>query len=387
MTIDKILITVILTLLIIGVAVVAQEELPGAGTTPDSWIYGLDRAWERIRMFFTFDRADKAKLHLQFAGERLAEANEMVKRGKPEFVQDLMKDHEEEMNETEKKVEGLRGLGRNITALVEHVSNVTYKHILVLEEVLEKVPEQAKPAIERAINVSLKGHETAIIRLSENLPEKAAEFRMRFAESRLEKVMIKALEGRVKEAEEFAEEYEEEIDQSINLTEKAEKLGRNVTLLAEHVCNMTYKHILVLERVLANVSEQAKPTIEHAMNASIKGHENCAEKIKEGVGQIIREIRKISCEENVDCARLVCPMILGYDTTICYEGACKCGAKWEIVNETEWKERFNETLTREVKTTIEKIEQMYNQTKIKEEIKQTTLATLMVSSSQSFNIS
>ncbi len=362
MKIDKILITVILTLSIIGVAVVAQEELPRAGTTPDSWLYGLDRAWERIRMFFTFNRADKAKLHLQFAGERLAEANEMVRRGKPEFIQDLMKEHEAEINQTENEVEGLRVLGRNITALVEHVSNVTYKHILVLEEVLEKVPEQAKPAIAKAINVSLKGHETAIIRLSENLPEKAAEFRMRFAESRLEKVRVKALEGKVEEAEELAEEYEEEINKSINLTEKAEGLGRNVTLLAEHVCNMTYKHILVLERVLANVSEQAKPAIEHAINASMKGHENCAEKIKERIGQIISEIRKTNCTVNADCAHLGCPRVWGNDTTLCHEGKCKCGAKWEIVNATEWRERFNETLTPKVQRTVERIREMYEST-------------------------
>lgn len=249
---SKILVVFVLGLLASSLTVLAQEELPPAGITPDSWLYGLEKAWERIRMFFTFDSEGKAKLHLQFASERLAEANEMVGKGKPEFVQDLLKEHETEINETEKEVEGLRALGRNIT------------------------------------------------------------------------------------------------------------------LLAEHVCNMTYKHIDVLERVLANVSEQAKPAIERAINASIKGHENCAEKIKERIGQIISEIRTTSCEENADCAHLVCPMVLGYDTPLCHEGKCKCGAKWEIVNATEWRERFNETLTQEVQKRIEETKRIYNQTRIEE---------------------
>jgi hypothetical protein len=370
---NRILITLFLSILVTASTVLAQEELPPAGITPDSRLYGLEKAWERIRMFFTFDPEGKAKLHLQFASERLAEAKEMVRRGKPEFVQDLMKEHEAEINETEKEVEGLRALGRNITALVEHVSNVTYKHILVLEEVLEKVPEQAKPAITKAINASLKGHDTAIARLSENMPERAAEFTMRFAESRIEKARVKALEGKVRETEGFVENYEEEINEIINLTEKAEGLGRNVTALAEHVCNMTYKHIDVLEKVLANVSEQAKPAIEHAINASMKGHENCVEKIKERIGLIISEIRTTSCEEDADCAHLVCPMVLGYDTPICHEGKCKCGAKWEIVNATEWRERFNETLTQEVQKRIEEAKRMYNRTRIEEIVKETLI--------------
>jgi uncharacterized protein YeaO (DUF488 family) len=363
---NKLLLTLLLSILVTTSTVLAQEELPPAGITPDSWLYGLEKIWEKIQLFFTFDSEGKAKLHLQFASERLAEANEMIRKGKPEFVQDLMKEHEKEINETEKEIENLKTLGRNITTLIEHVSNVTYKHILILEEVLEKVPEQAKPAIAKAINVSLKGHETAIARLSENLPERAAELRMRFAESRLEKAKTKALEEKIKETEEFVKDYEKEINETTNLVEKAEGLGKNVTALAEYVCNMTYKHILVLEKVLINVSEQAKPAIEHAINVSLKGHENCVEKIKERIEQIISKTRTISCEKNVDCAHLICPMVVGYDTPICEEGKCKCGAKWEIVNATEWKERFNETLTQEVQKGIEEIEQMYNQTRIKE---------------------
>lgn len=355
----------VLIISLIMISSVFAQELPGAGITPDSWLYGLDKAFERIQLLLTFDRASKAKLHLQFASERLAEANEMVRRGKPEFVQSLMKEHETEINETENEVKGLRAIGRNITLLVEHVSNVTYKHILVLEEVLERVPEQAKPAIEKAIDVSKKGHETAIEKLSEDLPEMAAEFIMKFAESRLERAKKKVLEERIEEAEELVEDYEEEINKSINLTERAEGLGRNVTALAEHVCDMTYKHISVLERVLANVSEQAKPAIEHAINASMRGHENCMKRLQERIGLIMSEVRRTACTTDADCRDLICPMVIGSDTPICREGRCACGPRWEL-NRTEWRERFKEEFTTGIQERIEKIEKIYQETEIEE---------------------
>ncbi|MDI6798656.1 MAG: DUF5667 domain-containing protein [Candidatus Aenigmarchaeota archaeon] len=408
-----------MTILVIGMlstSVIAQE-LPGAGITPDSWLYGFDRFFERVQLFFTFDPAAKARLRLQFAGERIAEANEMVRRGKPEFVQDLMREHELELSEAEKEVEGLRAVGRNVTLLVEHISNVTYRHITVLEEVLEKSPEQAKPAIEHAINASMKEHETAIEGLSEDLPERATELLMRLAENRLGRANRKVLERRIEEAGKVIEDYERVMNKSIDMTEKTEGLGRNVTALAEHVCNMTYKHILVLERVLANVSEEAKPAIEHAINASMKGHENCMNRIlriinksvekgkwkactsdeeceeiltycpvefgfevkchiplnrTEGICHCWPKWRKlwINCTTDADCRNLICPMVIGSDTPICEANRCICGARWEMANRTEWRERFGEELTSEVQERIEKIEEMYNRTEIERRIEE-----------------
>jgi len=42
------------------------------------------------------------------------------------------------------------------------VGRATSKHLEVLAEVYEKVPEQAKPAIENAMKASVKGHEKAV---------------------------------------------------------------------------------------------------------------------------------------------------------------------------------------------------------------------------------
>ncbi|MCR4342433.1 MAG: DUF5667 domain-containing protein, partial [Patescibacteria group bacterium] len=45
-------------------------QLPSAGITPESSFYFLDRLGENLRQFFTFNPEAKAKLQIEFAGER-----------------------------------------------------------------------------------------------------------------------------------------------------------------------------------------------------------------------------------------------------------------------------------------------------------------------------
>lgn len=158
----KHLLASLLVLVSLVLSVVADEELPDPGVTPDSMLYGLDRAFERISLALTFDRAAKAEKRLQIASERISELKAMVDKGKPEFVEKLKEDYEEELNEAESDMEAARALGKNVTLLAEHVANATSKHIAVLERVLDKVPDQAKSAILHAINVSQRGHQRAV---------------------------------------------------------------------------------------------------------------------------------------------------------------------------------------------------------------------------------
>ncbi|TSC66403.1 MAG: hypothetical protein G01um101477_105 [Candidatus Doudnabacteria bacterium Gr01-1014_77] len=58
----------------------AQVTLPSAGLTPSSPFYFLDRFGENLRQFFTFNRETKAKLQIEFAGERIAEIKIMVEK-------------------------------------------------------------------------------------------------------------------------------------------------------------------------------------------------------------------------------------------------------------------------------------------------------------------
>ena len=57
-----------------------QITLPSAGLTPESSFYFLDRLGENLRQFFTFNPEAKAKLQIEFAGERIAEIKVMVEK-------------------------------------------------------------------------------------------------------------------------------------------------------------------------------------------------------------------------------------------------------------------------------------------------------------------
>lgn len=56
----------------------SQTTLPSAGLTPESSFYFLDRLGENLRQFFTFNPEAKAKLQIEFAGERIAEIKVIV---------------------------------------------------------------------------------------------------------------------------------------------------------------------------------------------------------------------------------------------------------------------------------------------------------------------
>lgn len=69
--------------LLAGNAVFAQDPqiaLPSAGLTPNSSFYFLDRLGENLRQFFTFNQEAKARLQIEFAGERIAEIKVMVEK-------------------------------------------------------------------------------------------------------------------------------------------------------------------------------------------------------------------------------------------------------------------------------------------------------------------
>ena len=54
---------------------------------------------------------------------------------------------------------------------------------------------------------------------------------------------------------------------------------------------------------------------------------------------------RMNCTDDSECRWLKCPMILSSDTPVCVNNRCTCGARWQLKNATEWKERFKQELT------------------------------------------
>ena len=107
----KILSLIVYIFLLIGmISVSAQEETETSedtdkGVTPDSALYGLDRAAERISLLLTFNKASKAKKGLEHAQERVLEAKKLVKLNKFEHLERLKEEHKKDLEKVKLNLE------------------------------------------------------------------------------------------------------------------------------------------------------------------------------------------------------------------------------------------------------------------------------------------
>jgi len=127
-----------------------KDELPPglqrAGMVPGNPFYGFKRAFERAELAVTFNEEKKTEKKLKFAERRLAEAAKLKQRGDENGSRKLAEEYQKTVEEVSKQ-----------PGQAEKVRNRTEKHREVLEDVLNKTPDQANQGIERAMNRSETG--------------------------------------------------------------------------------------------------------------------------------------------------------------------------------------------------------------------------------------
>jgi hypothetical protein len=169
--VNKTITSVLIGLLLFsGVASAQTSELPSAGITPGSPFFFLERFFEGIGTFFTFGEANKARRLIAFAEERLAEAKVLSERGDSDNVERASELYEEQFSEAQERAERSRD-----TEALARVTEATSKHFAVLEDVIERVPEQAKESVRRALENSKQGQVAALQALSGVNPDRAVE--------------------------------------------------------------------------------------------------------------------------------------------------------------------------------------------------------------------
>jgi len=283
---------VFILLLVPTIAIAQEEELPDAGTTPDSILYGLDKAFESISLALTFNKAAKAEKRLQMASERLSELKVMTDKGKPEYFDDLADEYDNNIRAANEIATTAKLLREDKSKLTELVALATSKHLSVLDKVKENVPEQAKEAITKAKEASMNGQKNALKALSEDKPEKAAEIHSKAAEARLNRAKEKAEENEVEEVEDEIEEFEKLANFGNEISQIAQGLGKDTTTVDQLVAKATTRHLDVLAEVYAKVPDQAKAAIESAMAKSTIAREKSVEALKNkgALGNIPEEV-------------------------------------------------------------------------------------------------
>ena len=161
------LIIISLTLIIFtGIALAQAVELPDPGILPDNPFYFLKSFFEEIGTFFTIGELAKTERFLNLAERRLAEAKKLAEKGKSEVAERTMNRYQEQLGRALAKAEQAKMKGLNADDVLTRVSEATLRHQSILIDVYERVPDQAKPAIQRAMENSIWGHEEALKAIS-----------------------------------------------------------------------------------------------------------------------------------------------------------------------------------------------------------------------------
>ncbi len=272
---------VLASMLFSGAAYAQDEELPSPGLTPDSPFYFFDKLGKNIGMFFTFGSEAKARKALQYAGERLAEAQLMAARNKIKEMERATGDYDMYMTRVrEKLAETSRQDGSD--NISERVAITITKHLEVLESFKAQVPEKAREALGHAREASIKGQVNALRIMAGNRPERALDICANVTERQLEKIKIKVTanvtSADVTEALDYAERIAALEDE---LAKIAESTGVNVTALQERLAHSTANRLEVLSGVYEKVPVQARPAIENAIENSVKKYERTIEKLED----------------------------------------------------------------------------------------------------------
>ncbi|MDD5430938.1 MAG: DUF5667 domain-containing protein [Candidatus Pacebacteria bacterium] len=169
------LLIAVLSFLVVGAGIInaaetaatSTAELPSVSLTPDSPFYFVKSIRESIQTFFTFGAENKAKQYLHLSEVRLAEYEKMLEKGKAEIAQKTLDKYKKQLDralEKSKELSEAEAMGK--------VSGEILKHREILEGVLEKAPETAKPDIEKIIE---KAREAAVKMVEEGWKDAPAE--------------------------------------------------------------------------------------------------------------------------------------------------------------------------------------------------------------------
>jgi hypothetical protein len=187
-----------------------EEE---AGVAPDSALYGLDKAMERLSLALTFEKVKKTEKRLRHAEERLLEVQKMIEKGKAKHADKAQADHDELLEEVSEEIEGLDSDGSSEKA----------------EEALEKVAK---------LRLKTQSHYEKVSAIKDRILERKAETmteeQIEHLEQVFNKIKAKALDtekrtegkrGKIKtKLKALSELTDEELDELVgNLEERHEQ--------------------------------------------------------------------------------------------------------------------------------------------------------------------
>lgn len=130
------------------------------GILPDHPLYWLKMARDRILLLLTNDPLQKFDRLLLYADKRLGAAKVLIEGNQPALGVTTATKAEKYLERSLKEFNKLRQAEKAIPELEDRFEKALLKHAEVIEKLLEKIPDQTKPALENSLEISKLGYES-----------------------------------------------------------------------------------------------------------------------------------------------------------------------------------------------------------------------------------
>lgn len=288
---------VFMILLLAAVVVAQKEELPDAGITPDSFLWGLDKALDRLTLLLTFDKGEKAKKGLEIARERLLEVKSMVEENKLDAAEKAQEEH----GKTLMKVK------QSVKEIEDDDSLEEIKEVIEIEKELEEHDEKVEQTFgELKVKIEVKGEltqqqKTLVDSILNSLKGQTGEVEIEI-ENKKDKIKIKIKQ----ETGKSGEEVEKEIKEDIGLSNFEKKRAEKMKLKAENKWNdviekaQKYKVDIPDKTEFSGLLESGDALLEEGKNEEAKDVYEAAKDLAEALKKEIEETGEAVGEREIE---------------------------------------------------------------------------------------
>ena len=256
------------------------EEAVEAGTTPDSPLWGLEKAMERLSMLITLGKAAKAKKGLMHARERLAEVKAMIEAKKLDKAAKAQKAHEEGMAEVE---ENINVISEDPEEELDSEVDVE-KEIAMHDAELSDVEETADTEIQGTLTEEQKDELDSVV----NSLEADAEKVRSKMDAKRENTRIK-LKTKLGKTDAEVDAQEAKIAKEANLQKLTEKIIAQSTVRLE-------RKIAKLRNLAEKAKEKGKDV--SALEQRLNEAETLLNQVKDSKDKSLKELREAVHEIN-----------------------------------------------------------------------------------------
>ncbi len=292
------------------------------GIRPDSILYGLQTAIDRIGLALTLDHSEKAEKGLKMARKRLIEVKEMIAENKLEAAQKAQHEHDRTLASVEKAIKKLSKA--NARAEIDDEIRLEKK----LEE-HEREVEIVRGQLE--IKMRIKGEITAeqqalIDSILDSLQNKTGEVKISIENKKGEtRAKIEIKEGKSEnEVEDEVEELEEKSGLLELRKQKAEaRINVAAEALAEVKAKLSSSNLTLNHTTAAHLAAEAEAKLQRARLAFNESRFGEAFGQATAAGRLVRNADRIlsltaEVEEKIRAAQVIAinARIVGNDTEV-----------------------------------------------------------------------